>query len=78
MNMTKPSNILDFLSSTFTMPNTASQILYKLHGKELSKILKSVGLPGLNEKSKRCQVGLLLKHHTDGKEWKILYPEKVC
>ena len=78
MNITKPSYVLDFLSRTFTMPDTASQILYKLHGKELSKILKSIGLPGLNGKSKKRQVDLLLKHHTDGKEWKILYPEKVC
>ena len=69
MNMTKPSNVLDFLASTFTVPNTASQNLYKLHGKELSRILKSIGLPGLNGKSKKRQVDLLLKHHTDGKEW---------
>ena len=78
MNMTRPSYVLDFLSNIFTMPGTASHILYKLHGKELSKILKSIGLPGLNGKSKKRQVDLLLKHHTDGKEWKILYPEKVC
>ena len=70
MNMTKSSYVLDFLSSIFTMPDTASHILYKLHGKEFSKILKSIGLPELNGKSKKPQVYLLLKHHTDGKSGK--------
>jgi hypothetical protein len=78
MNMAEPLHVVDFLSSVFTMPDTASDVLYKLHGKELSKILKSLGLPGLNGKSKKRQVDLLLRHHRDGKEWKILSPEKVC
>jgi hypothetical protein len=38
------------------MPDTASDVIYKLHGKKLSKILQSLGLPGLNGKSKKRQV----------------------
>ena len=51
--------------------------LNKLHGAELTLILQSLGLPGLNGKAKNLQIELLEKHHA-AKGWNIVFPEKVC
>ena len=49
------------------IPAEAHEILNRLHGKELSNILKSLGLPSLPGKSKKRQIDILLKHHGEGK-----------
>ena len=51
-------------------------MLNKLHGVELTSILQSLGLPGLNGKAKSQQIQSLEKHAT-GKGWNIVFPEKV-
>ncbi len=77
-SITDPSHVALFLSNVFANPVNASCLLNKLHGKELCNILQSLGLPGLNGKSKQRQVDLFIKHHSDGKVWNILFPDKVC
>ena len=52
-------------------------MLNKLHGVELTSILESLGLPGLNEKAKGQQIQSLEKHQATGKGWNIVFPEKV-
>jgi hypothetical protein len=55
-----------------------SIILNKLHGKELTLILQSLGLPGLNGKRKQQEVEkLVLWHNSEGKHWDIIFPNKV-
>ena len=52
-------------------------MLNKLHGVELTSILQSLGLPGLNRKAKSQQIQSLEKHHATGKGCNIVFPEKV-
>ena len=66
-NSDDPAHIVMFLDNTFTNPAEAPEILNRLHGKELSNILKSLGLPSLPGKSKKRQIDILLKHHREGK-----------
>ena len=76
-NMTIPARVTEFLNIVFANPETAPSILNALHGKELCIILRSLGLPGLNGKGKKRQINSLLTHHSQGKEWHILFPDKV-
>ena len=76
-NPTDASTVLEFLTDVFSKPEP-SVVLNKLHGTELTSILQSLGLPGLNGKAKSKQVELLEKHHAAGKGWSIVFPEKVC
>ena len=68
--------MVKFLTDAFGKPEPYA-ILNKLHGNELTSILQSLGLPGLNGKRKNKQIELLKKHHASGKEWNIVFPEKV-
>ena len=74
-NLTDASSVMAFLNDVF-LKSEPSTILSKLHGNELSAILQSLGLPGLNGKGKNRQIELLVKH-ASGKNWNILFPEKV-
>ena len=75
-NPTDASTVLEFLTDVF-MKSEPPLILSKLHGNELTSILQSLGLPGLMGKGKNRQVELLINHHASGKDWNILYPDKV-
>ena len=75
-NPTDASIVVKFLIDAFGKPEPYA-ILNKLHGNELTSILQSLGLPGLNGKGKNKQIELLKKHHASGKEWNIVFPEKV-
>ena len=48
-----------------------------MHGYQLSRILKSLGLPSYAGKSKKKQIDTLIKHAEDGKAWIIAFPHKV-
>ena len=76
-NPTDASAVLEFLTDVFSK-SEPSLTLNKLHGAELTLILQSLGLPGLNGKAKNLQIELLEKHHAAGKGWNIVFPEKVC
>jgi hypothetical protein len=39
--------------------------------------LQSLGLPGLNGKGKQRKIEILVKYNVDGKQWNIIFPEKV-
>ena len=54
-NPTDASTVLEFLTDVFSKPEP-SVVLNKLHGTELTSILQSLGLPGLNGKAKSKQV----------------------
>jgi hypothetical protein len=56
-----------FLTEVFKNSADAPDILGKLRGCELSRILKSLGLPGYAGKSKKKQIDTLIKHGEDGK-----------
>ena len=56
---------------------SAFDILSKLHGCELSRILKSLGLPGYAGKSKKKKIDTLIKCNEDGKAWIVTFPEQV-
>ena len=66
-NPTDIGQVKEFLANAFAMPSQAPAILEKLHGQELTSILQSLGLPGLNGKGKQRQIELLVKHNIDGK-----------
>ena len=74
-NPTDPSTVQEFLKEVFKnfIP---SVILSKLRGDELTSILQSLGLPGLMGKGKNRQIEQLVNHHTSGKDWTILFPDK--
>jgi hypothetical protein len=75
-NPTDASTVVAFLTAVF-MKSEPSVILGKLHGNELTTILQSLGLPGLNGKGKNRQIELLVNHHVSGKDWNIVFPDKV-
>ena len=75
-NHTDASTVLELLTDVFNK-SEPSVMLHKLHGVELTSILQSLGLPGLNGKTKSQQIQLLEKHHATGKGWNIVIPEKV-
>lgn len=77
-NPEDPNCVTMFLTEAFKNSVNAPDILSKLHGCELSRILKSLGLPGYAGKSKKKQVDTLIKYHEDGKAWTVAYPDKVC
>lgn len=60
---------------TETSNSDAPNVLMNL--RELSKILKSLGLPGLVGRNKTKQIDDLLKHNVQGNGWIIVYPGKV-
>ncbi|CAB4030591.1 Hypothetical predicted protein, partial [Paramuricea clavata] len=74
-NPTDASAVMEFLTGVF-MKSDPSVILSKLHGTELTAILQSLGLPGLNGKGKKQQVERLVHHHASGKDWNICFPDK--
>ena len=45
--------VADFLSNLTKLPLTEKTLLSELHGKELTKILKAIGQPGLSGKTIR-------------------------
>ena len=69
-------SVVAFLTDVF-QKSEPSVVLGKLVGKELTSILQALGLPGLNGKKKERQIELLLKHHASGKDWNIVFPDKV-
>ena len=71
-----PMYILELLTDVFSK-SEPSVMLNKLHGVELTSILQSLGLPGLNGKAKSQQLESLEKHHATEKGWNIVFPEKV-
>ena len=75
-NPTDASTVLEFLNDAF-MKSEPSVILNKLHGNELTSILQSLGMPGLMGKGKSWQIEQLINHHACGKDWNILFPDKV-
>jgi hypothetical protein len=75
-NPTDASTVVAFLTDVF-MKSEPSVILGKLHGNELTAILQSLGLPGLNGKGKNRQIELLVNHHVSSKDWNIVSPDKV-
>ena len=76
-NPEDPNCVTVFLTEAFKNSADAPNILSKLHGCELSRILKSLGLPGYAGKSKKKQIDTLMKHQ-DGNAWIIAFPDKVC
>ena len=70
-NPTDPVKVIEFLTSVFST-DEPSIVLNKLFGKELTLILLSLGLPGLNGKGKQHQVEKLLLHNSEGKQWNII------
>lgn len=76
-NPTDISQVKTFLTNAFLIPSQAPTVLQKLHGQELTYILQSLGLPGLNGKKKKRQIEVLVKHNADGKQWDIIFPERV-
>ena len=77
-NQEDPDCVTMFLTEAFKHSVIdAYDILRKLHGCELSRILKSLGLPGYVGKSKKKQIDTLIKYNEDGKAWIIAFPEKV-
>ena len=76
-NPEDPSCVTVFLTEVFKNAVDAFDILSKLHGCELSRILKSLGLPGYAGKSKKKQIDTLIKCSEDGKAWIVAFPEQV-
>ena len=76
-NPEDPNCVTVFLTEAFKNSADASDILNKLHGCQLSRTLKSLGLPGYAGKSKKKQIDTLMKHAEDGKAWIIAFPDKV-
>ena len=75
-NPTDASTVLELLTDVFSK-SEPSVMLNKLHGVELTSILQSLGLPGLNGKAKSQQMQSLEKHHATRKGWNIVFPEKI-
>ena len=75
-NLTDASTALEFLNDAF-MKSEPSVILNKLHGNELTSILQSLGMPRLMGKGKSWQIEQLINHHACGKDWNILFLDKV-
>ena len=75
-NSTDASTVLELLTNVFSK-SEPSVMLNKLHGVELTSISQLPDLPGLNRKANSQQVQLLEKHHATGKEWNIVFPEKL-
>ena len=70
--------VADFLSNLEKLPQTDRKaLLSELHGKELTKILKAIGQPGLKGKRKENQITLLLQAIEKGVS-SIRSPEEVC
>ena len=70
-NPTDASTLLKFLTDVF-MKSEPSVILTKLHGNELTSILRSLDMPGFMGKGKNRQIELLINHHASGKDWNLL------
>lgn len=70
-NPTDASTVMKFLTDVFGK-SERSVILNKLHGNELTSILWSLGIKGKNK-----QIQFLEKQYASGKEWNILFPDKV-
>ena len=75
-NCTDLVEVVEFFANVFST-DEPSVILNKLHGKELTLILQSFGLPGLNGKRKQQQVEKLVLHNSECKNWDIIFPDKV-
>ena len=70
--------VADFLSNLTKLSLTEKRtLLSELHGKELTKILKAIGQPGLSGKKKENQITVLLQAIENGTSI-IKYPEEVC
>ena len=70
--------VADFLSNLTKLPLTEKRtLLSELHGKELTKILKAIGQPGLSGKKKENQITVLLQA-IEYRTSIIKYPEEIC
>ena len=71
------TSVAVFLTEAFKNSVDAPDILSELHGDELARILKSLGLPGYSGKAKKKQIDTLVKHGECGKPWVVPFPDKV-
>ena len=71
------TSVIVFLTEAFKNSVDAPGILSELHGDELSRILKSLGLPCYAGKRKKKQIDTLVKFGGYGKPWVVAFPDKV-